>query len=310
MIKRTLYFSNPLYLSKTNEQLVIRLPEIEKNKTLPDSFKRDANTTIPIEDIGVVILDNQQISITQALLQSLLENNVAIITCDNTHHPVGLMMPLCGNTVQTERFKAQIEASEPLKKQIWQQTISSKIRNQSALLKKNGINIKNMLYWADSVKSGDTENHEGRAAAYYWKSIFTPELSFKRERDGLPPNNLLNYGYAILRATVARGLVASGLLPTLGIHHRNKYNAYCLADDIMEPYRPFVDSLVLEIVNNGEDFTELNTSIKKQLLTIPAMDITIDNQSSPLMVGLQRTTASLVKCFEGECRKVIYPEFT
>jgi CRISP-associated protein Cas1 len=309
MIKRTLYFSNPLYLSKTNEQLVIRLPEVEKNKDLPDLFKRDANTTIPIEDIGIVILDNQQISITQALIQSLLENNVAVITCDNTHHPVGLMMPLCGNTLQTERFKTQIEASEPLKKQLWQQTISRKIRNQASLLKKKGVQIKNMLYWAESVKSGDPENYEGRAAAFYWKSIFPPELDFKREREGLPPNNLLNYGYAILRATVARGLVASGLLPTLGIHHRNKYNAYCLADDIMEPYRPYVDSVVLELVKNGENFTELTTSIKKQLLIIPAMDITIDNQKSPLMVGLQRTTASLVKCFEGESRKLIYPEF-
>ena len=314
MIKRTLYFGNPVYLSKNLEQLVIRLPEVEKNETIPSAFKKNAHTTIPIEDIGIVVLDNQQITISQGLIDSLLENNVAIISCDKTHHPTGLMIPLCGNKIQTERFKAQIEASEPLKKQLWQQTIKAKIRNQASLLKQQNVEIKNMLYWADSVTSGDTENHEARAAAYYWKNLFSPKLDFRRDRDGLPPNNLLNYGYAILRATVARGLVSSGLLPTLGIFHRNKYNAYCLADDIMEPYRPFVDKIVLDIIKVmpyeqlETSVSELTPELKKQLLIIPAIDIKIDGERSPLMVGLQRTTSSLVKCFEGNNRKLIYPE--
>ncbi len=160
-----------------------------------------------------------------------------------------------------------------------------------------------------NVRSGDPDNIEGRAAAYYWKTIFPHLPEFKRGRYEQPPNHLLNYGYAILRAVVARGLVSSGLLPTFGIHHRNKYNAYCLADDIMEPYRPFVDKVVCEIIANGEDYTLLSTSIKKQLLNIPAMDIKIEGEKSPLMVGLQRTTASLVKCFEGSLRKIVYPEF-
>lgn len=309
MIKRTLYFGNPAYLSKSNSQLIVRLPEVEKNDSLPPIFKRDAVATIPIEDIGVVILDNYQIVITQGLIESLIDNNTAIISCDKTHHPVGLMMPLCGNKIQSERFQVQIQASEPLKKQLWQQTIKAKIKNQAALLKKQGCDVKNMLHWADSVKSGDSENHEARAAAYYWKNIFPSDMKFLRERFGEAPNNLLNYTYAILRAIVARGLVSSGLLPTLGIHHHNKYNAYCLADDIMEPYRPYADALVLDIVKSGEDITELNTAMKKQLLSIATIDIIIEGERSPLMVGLQRTTSSLVKCFEGETRKILYPEF-
>jgi len=219
-----------------------------------------------------------------------------------------LMLPLSGNTLQSERFKHQIEASVPLKKQLWQQTISAKILNQAKLLKIRGIEIDNMLYWAANVKSGDSENCESRAAVYFWKCIFPPYMEFTRSRVGDPPNNILNYGYAILRAIVARGLVSSGLLPTLGIFHRNKYNAYCLADDIMEPYRPYVDQIVLDIVDSKEDINELSSSIKRKLLEIPTKTIKIGGEVSPLMVGLQRTTASLYKCFEGSSKKIIYPE--
>lgn len=314
MIKRTLYFGNPAYLSKKNDQLIIKIPE-DKNKTDIESatdpnqkyLDRGNSNSIPIEDIGIVILDNQQITLSQGLLSSLLENNSAIVTCNFSHLPIGLFLPLESNLVQTERFQAQIEASEPLKKQLWQQTISAKIYNQAAVLRNHRKPNDNMKRWAKDVKTGDKENLEGRAASYYWKTIFPPKLEFKRDRDGQPPNNLLNYGYAILRAVVARGLVASGLLPTLGIHHHNKYNAYCLADDIMEPYRPYVDELVVTFVEDGEDFTELTTSIKKQLLTIPALDVFIDGEKSPLMVGMQKTTSSLVKCFNGEAKKIIYP---
>lgn len=314
MIKRTLYFGNPAYLSKKDDQLVIKLPEA-KNKVVEEAepdpnqkyLDRGNVNSIPIEDIGIVILDNQQITISQGLLSSLLENNSAIVTCNFSHMPVGLFLPLQSNLVQSERFQSQIEASEPLKKQLWQQTITAKIYNQAAVLRNHRKPNDNMKRWAKDVRSGDTENLEGRAASYYWKTVFPAELEFKRDRDGQPPNNLLNYGYAILRAIVARGLVASGLLPTLGIHHHNKYNAYCLADDIMEPYRPYVDELVVTFVEDGEDFTELTPSIKKQLLTIPAIDIFIDGEKSPLMVGMQKTTSSLVKCFNGEAKKIIYP---
>ncbi len=341
MIKRTLYFGNPAYLSMRNAQLVIHLPDANGMED------RAGNNTIPIEDIGVVILDHKQITITHGLMESLLANNSAVITCDSTRMPVGLLLPLNGNTTQSERFQAQIDASLPLNKQLWQQTIQAKIENQAYVLSSmRKAVVKNMLVWIDDVKSGDSNNLEGRAAAYYWANMFPDIPDFRRGREGVPPNNLLNYGYAILRAVVARSLVASGLLPTLGIHHHNRYNAYCLADDIMEPYRPFVDKLVVEIVDNimsnrkassniatndqfqnvAEEtpvyqinndsidniFTkdlELSKEIKAKLLSIPVLDVKINSQRSPLMIAVGFTTASLAKCYLGEARKIVYPSF-
>jgi CRISPR-associated protein Cas1 len=296
MIKRTLYFGNPAYLKTKNEQLLIDLDETDEPKS------------VPIEDIGLVILDHQQITITQAVMAKLLQNNTALITCDNTHHPVGLQLCLDGHTLQSQKFRAQINASSPLKKHLWQQTVSKKIENQAVLLSIERAENKYLLNLASTVKSGDSSNNEAKAAAYYWKHIFPDFLQFKRDREGLPPNNLLNYGYAILRAVVARSLVASGLLPTLGIFHRNQYNAYCLADDVMEPYRPYVDQIVCGIIRGNGKFLEMTPSMKKELLQIPAMDVVIDGQKSPLMNAVQRTTASLAKCFEASSRKVLYPE--
>jgi CRISPR-associated protein Cas1 len=311
MIKRTIYFSNPVYLRTQNEQLVFNIPNAKGLDNINDL------NTIPIEDIGIVILDHQQITISHGLIAKLLEHNVALITCNITHHPTGLLLNLDGNTLQSARFKAQIEASEPLKKQLWQQTVKAKIVNQAMLLYKEGVEIGNMKKWENEVKSGDIENHEARAATYYWKNIFVSsfekhglgEISFVRDREGEYPNNLLNYGYSILRAVVARSLVGSGLLPTLGIHHRNQYNAYCLADDVMEPYRPIVDFLILEIVKSypPEEMTTLTTDIKRKLLQIPTLDVMIDGNQSPLMLGVQKTTYSLYKCFAGESRRILYP---
>lgn len=308
MIKRTLYFGNPAYLSVRLSQLEIRLPEVEKNTTLSTNFKESSVKRIPIEDIGVVVLDNKQITITQGALGALLDNNVAIISCDEQRMPSGLMLPLAGNTTQSERFRHQIEASLPLKKQLWQQTIQAKIINQSAVLySQRGMECGNMEAWAKQVKSGDTDNLEGRAAAFYWQNLFGNIKGFHRDRDGVAPNNLLNYGYAILRAVVARSLVGSGLLPTLGIHHHNRYNAYCLADDIMEPYRPYVDRLVAEIVGSGANITELTPELKSKLLSIPILDVVINGRRSPLMIGVGTTTASLYRCYSGEIRKIAYP---
>lgn len=308
MIKRTLYFGNPAYISLSQAQLVVKLPEVEKSD-LPKHLKSDAVKSIPIEDIGIVVLDHQQITITQAVIAALLENNVAVISCDEKRHPSGLLLPLSGHTEYTERLRWQLEATQPLRKNLWQQTVQAKITNQAVVLRRIGIDTDNMMYWLKSVRSGDPDNFEARAAAYYWKSIFPAELEFTRDRFGLPPNNLLNYGYAILRAIVARGLVSSGLLPVLGIHHRSKYNAYCLADDIMEPFRPFVDWKVRELMMSGIDYFELTKEIKAELLSIPVIDVMMDGERSPLMVGLQRTTASLARCYSGESRKIIYPEF-
>ncbi|MBS1577684.1 MAG: type II CRISPR-associated endonuclease Cas1 [Bacteroidetes bacterium] len=296
MIKRTLYFGNPAYLKTANEQLVIEMQDSGETKSTP------------IEDIGLLLLDHQQITITQSVLAKLLANNTAVITCDNTHHPAGMLLSLDGNTLQSQKFQAQVDASVPLKKQLWQQTVIAKIENQAALLVQWQQDNKLLLHYAKEVKSGDSENHEAKAAAHYWKHIFPDFLAFRRERYGPPPNNLLNYGYAILRALVARSLTGSGLLPTLGIHHRNQYNAYCLADDIMEPYRPYVDGVVCQIIRGNGKFLEMTPSMKKSLLQLPTMDVCIDGQKSPLMNAVQRTTASLAKCFEGKTRKILYPE--
>lgn len=309
MIKKTLCFSNPAYLSLRDRQLIIKMPEVENAKNLLDNIKKEAEITRPIEDIGVVVLDHKQITITTGVLDALLENNCAVITCDRRSMPVGLLLPLSGNTTQSERFRHQIEASLPLRKQLWQQTIQYKIRNQMMVLKQSSnAETKCMQRWINDVKSGDTDNQEARAAAYYWKNLFGHIDGFVRDREGISPNHLLNYGYAILRAVVARSLVASGLLPTFGIHHHNRYNAYCLADDIMEPYRPYVDKLVYDITNQyGEDI-ELSKDIKAELLSIPTLDVVIGGKRSPLMVGVSQTTASLYKCYSGELRKIAYPE--
>ncbi len=311
MIKKTLCFSNPAYLSMRNSQLVIKLPEVEKADILSEEYKKMNELTRPIEDIGVVVLDHKQITITQGALEALLENNCAVITCDSNHLPVGLLLPLVGNTTQNERFRDQLDASQPLRKQLWQQTMQYKIRNQAAvLIKCSYAEIKCMQKWANDVRSGDPDNYEARAAVYYWKSLFGHIPGFIRDREGVAPNNLLNYGYAILRAVVARSLVASGLLPTLGIHHHNRYNAYCLADDIMEPYRPYVDQLVYDITEQYGVDVELSKDIKAELLSIPTLDVVIGGKRSPLMIAAAQTTASLYKCFSGELRKIAYPEMT
>lgn len=309
MIKKILYFGNPVYLSLRNAQLIIKLPEVVKNETFPDGLKKQLEVTKPVEDIGVVVLDNKQITITSGVLEALLENNCAIITCDSRSMPVGLMLPLHGNTTQNERFREQLEASLPLKKQLWQQTIRTKIENQATVLQHcKGGKTKCMRVWAADVKSGDPDNLEARAAAFYWRELFGDIEGFTRDRNGIPPNNLLNFGYAILRAVVARALVTSGLLPTLGIHHHNRYNAYCLADDVMEPYRPYVDELVFSIAKSGIDCNELTKELKSQLLGIPTLEVKIEGKRSPLMVAVAQTTASLYKCFSGEFRRIIYPE--
>lgn len=310
MVKRTLYFGNPAYLSLRNAQLVIKLPEVENNASLLEAMKRQSEVTKPIEDIGVVILDHRQITITSGAMEALLENNCALITCDSRSMPVGLMLPLYGNTTQNERFRKQLDASLPLKKQLWQQTIQAKISNQAGVLSDCLYEEhKCMRIWANDVRSGDPDNLEARAAAYYWKTLFAGLDGFTREREGMPPNNLLNYGYAILRAVIARNLVASGLLPTLGIHHHNRYNAYCLADDIMEPYRPYVDKLVFGLYRKYGKDVDLDKETKFALLSIPTVEVRIAGKRSPLMVAAGQTTASLYKCFSGELRKIVYPDY-
>lgn len=294
MIKRVLCFENPARLSLKLEQIVVEL--------------QDTTRTVPIEDVGVVVLDHKQITITHALIDALLANNCAIVTSNDKHLPVGLMLPLDGHNLQSERFREQIEASEPLKKQMWQQTVIAKILGQAHVLGMQQIEHGNMFKWAKDVRSGDTDNMEARAAAYYWRNMFEKD-SFIRDPQGLPPNNLLNYGYSIVRAMMARALVGTGLLPTLGVHHHSRYDAYCLADDIMEPYRPFVDMKVLEMWNKGWVTSDISSEQKRELLGITTMDINISGHRSPMMLAIQTTAQSVQKCYSGEARKIIYPDW-
>jgi CRISPR-associated protein Cas1 len=299
MIKKTIYFSNPAYIHLTNAQLSVKQSENGK----------DTTRLIPIEDIGIVILDHQQITTTQGVIQSLLQNNACIIYCDQKHMPISYMLPLHDNHTYSEKIKYQIHASEPLKKQLWKQTVTQKIINQAAVLKILGLNYKELESIHRRVLSGQVDNAEGYAASVYWAELLKP-FDAKRGRFEASPNHLFNYGYAILRSVIARNLVGSGCMPVLGIHHTNKYNPYCLADDIMEPFRPIVDLYIMQyvITKNYTISPELEKDDRIFMLQIPVLDIVIDKKSSPLMVGSQRTTASLVKCFMGELRKIQYPE--
>lgn len=297
MIERTLYFGNPAYLCLRDNQLVVKKKDGEPK-------------TVPVEDVGFIILDSPQVTISCALLSFLTKNNCAVISCDSKHLPSGLFLPLAGNSLQNERFRHQIEASLPLKKQLWQQTVQQKILNQASVLQlRRKCPVKILFSCAGNVRSGDADNREAVAAAYYWKQLFPLLESFTRDRFGVPPNNIFNYGYAILRGVVARSLVASGLLPTFGIHHSNRYNAYCLADDIMEPYRPIVDKLIIEKLDGMKEIpAELSRELKISLLEIPILDTRIGGKRSPLMNAVSLTTNSLYRCFAGESRKLLYPE--
>ncbi|MBK7127942.1 MAG: type II CRISPR-associated endonuclease Cas1 [Crocinitomicaceae bacterium] len=298
MIKRTLYFGNAGTLRLKDKQMSIEVQLDGAVKT----------TTIPVEDIGIVILDHQQLLISHALIQALQENNVALITCDQRHMPQSLTFPLEGNTLQQERYENQIAASEPLKKQLWAQTISQKIKNQMAVLRALDKEHEYLHPLYKNVKSGDADNHEATAASFYWQKLFGHIDGFVRQRSGPSPNELLNYGYAILRGTVARSIVGAGLIPTLGLFHKNRYNAFCLADDLMEPYRPYIDLMVYQLVAKSGIPAGVTKEVKAELLKIPVLDVKLDDESSPLMLATQRTAVSLVKCLNGEQRKLLFPQ--
>ncbi len=304
MLKKSLLIENKCSITAKNNQLVIK-SEIRES-------------AIPIEDIGFLVLDNPEIYLSIPAMNFLIENNTSIITCTKNHLPNGMFLNLNSHHIQQEIFRNQIEASLPLKKQLWQQTIQEKIINQGILLQKITGKKNSLDFMASKVLSGDTTNMEGAAAAQYWKTFFdfSDQIDFKRERFGDYPNNFLNYGYAILRAATARALSGSGLLNTLGIHHKSKYNAFALADDIMEPFRPIVDEVVHDIMQNyneqgssdSEQAKQLNTKIKSELLKILTRTVYFKDEKSPLMVALQKTASSLQQCFMGERKKIKFPK--
>ena len=293
MLKRTIYIGNPAYLKLKDNQLQI---------VDPDS--KELKGSVPIEDMGFLVLDHPQITLSHPVILLLQQHNVAIISCDESHLPLGLMLPISGHVEHSDRLKHQINCSEPLRKQLWKQTVEAKIFQQKEVLRKRNIEHDSLLKYMNEVKSGDSTNMEGIAAQYYWKQLFD---DFTRERKGDAPNNFLNFGYAVLRSMVARALVSSGLHPTIGIFHRNKYNAYCLADDVMEPYRPYVDALVVEWMQQPQATHVLDKAAKAYLLQLATKDVIINGLQRPLMTALSITTSSLCKCFMGESRVIHYP---
>lgn len=291
MVKRTLLFASPCRLSLRNQQLVV------------ENHESGEIRTVPVEDIGFVLIENQQVTITIPALNALSENNCAVVFCDVRHMPASMLMNLEANTVQAETYKYQIDASEPLKKNLWKQIVEKKIVNQARLLTELGKDGDRLKPFYSNVKSGDTDNREGIAARLYWTALFGEE--FCRAREGGEPNPLLNYGYSILRAAMSRAIMGSGLYPAFGLFHKNRYNAFPLADDLMEPYRPYVDQCVYSIYRDG--VTDLTTKVKQQLLSLLFADVQFDEVVRPLQMGLTMTTASLVRCFRGESKRLEYP---
>jgi len=299
MVKRTILVENKATINARNLQLQIKTEEREAQ--------------IPIEDIGFLVIDNSEVQISITALNLLVENNTATIICGKNHLPNGMFLNLNSHHIQQEIFKNQINASEPLKKNLWQQTVREKILNQGILLEKINGKKNHFPFLAEKVKSGDSTNMEGVAAAEFWRNLpLSPSKgvgyeSIKRERFGEYPNNFLNYGYAILRAATARALSGSGLLNTLGIHHKSKYNAFALADDIMEPFRPMIDEKVYQLTQIYQE-QELNTFLKKELVSVLTQTVYFEEIKSPLMVALQKVASSLQQCYTGKRRKINYPK--
>ena len=268
---------------------------------------RQEKAAIPCEDIGVLLVDNSGVTYTHSVFTKLLEMGAAIVLCNGTHHPTGMLLPIESNTVQSERFRSQINTKEPLKKRLWKQVVKAKIAHQASLIAENKKLHKALKSLRDRVRSGDPDNIESQAAKKFW-GAYLQDVDFRRKRDGERPNHLLNYGYMVLRAAVARAICSAGLLPTLGIHHRNRYNAFCLADDMIEPFRGFVEERVRDICQTDTHNIELDQHVKAALLEVLYTPVRIAGFKGPLMVGLHRTMASLSRCFENKQKKLDLPE--
>lgn len=296
MLKRTLIFQSPGYLNLADKQLCF------SSRISGGNSKR----TVPVEDIGIIVIENSQILITTALMQALAENNVIVVFCDDKHMPASFFSAMTANETAQKHIQAQLTASEALKNRLWKQTVSAKIRNQAQVLMRKQLEGTRLIEMSKEVKNGDPENVEGVAARFYFSKIY--DGKFSRDPEGDMPNAALNYGYAIIRAAMARALTGSGLLCVAGIHHHNKYNPFCLADDIMEPYRAFVDE---EIFSNHiyRENTEITREMKRELLSLLAADVLIKGMKRPLQNAMSYTTASLVRCFLKEQQEIDYPEF-
>lgn len=295
MIKRIVEISSArTFLSVKHAQLVVK-----KNGT--------ELSQIPCEDIGILLVDHIGTSYTHAVFTRLLDAGAAVVLCGGNHHPAGLLLPLESHSAQTERFRQQIDAKEPVKKRLWKQLVQAKIKHQARIVGPDSEVYPALVTLRKRVRSGDPQNIEAQASRKYW-AAYLQDIEFRRDAEGKPPNNLLNYGYTVMRAAVARALCSAGLLPCLGLHHRNRYNAFCLADDLVEPFRGYVEAKVKEIVEGEGVPDDLTQDLKARLLEVLYETVVIGGCKSPLMVGLHRTMASLQRCFAGDQDRLELPD--
>ncbi|MBI2794517.1 MAG: type II CRISPR-associated endonuclease Cas1 [Ignavibacteria bacterium] len=294
MIKRSIIIASQSFISTKDEQLIIVNRESGEEKA------------IPIEDIGFLELASTQATITSASLAKLAQCGIPAIICDSSNYPISISTPIYGNTLHNERLRLQIEASKPTLKRVWQALIIAKIRNQADVVEYLGGTGKTLRRYAETVLSDDSSNRESSAARQYWQQVLT-QFDVIRDPDGAFPNNFLNYGYAVLRSSVARGLVGAGFHPAIGIKHKNRYNAFALADDVMEPYRPFVDSHVIPYCKNIDKGESLTPTHKKHIVSVLTIDSYHSDGRRPLMNSIELTCARIVKAFQGDIKVLDLP---
>jgi len=293
LIKRIVDISEASYIHLKDRQLII-----DREKEFVGS--------IPIEDLGILILQHPAIVMTQALIIACQENNVAVVFCDERHLPYSCLLPLCeGHSLHSKILKVQTSITPPIKNRLWQQVVKFKIRNQIDTLELANKNTSALERLLTKVKSGDPENIEAQAARNYWRILFGE--GFRRDIDAPGVNSLLNYGYAVMRAMIARSIVSSGLHPAFGLHHSNQYNGLCLADDLMEPFRPWVDWLVYSFAQQNNNVV-VNHSTKQILLGLLVEKVLWEKQSMPLMVACHYFMANLKVTFEARSSKLVYPK--
>jgi CRISP-associated protein Cas1 len=294
MIKRTLFFESAGMINAKLNQLLFTPASGETRQ-------------VPIEDIGFVIIESPAVVLTSHAIQALSENNAAVVFCNASHMPSSMVVSMDGHSTMHRQTAAQLSATDAVCGRLWKQTVRAKLRNQARCLELGGRNRANKLRaLAGTLHNGDPENVEGTAARLYYAAHF-PGHDFTRDRDGPPPNAFLNYGYAVIRAALARALIGSGLLCAKGIHHSNQYNPFVLADDMMEPYRPFVDNAIFNSAIRDADVLDKTT--KAALVMLLSSDVAVAETTRPMMNAMSMTSASLARCFLGESTDIVYPEF-
>ena len=292
MIKRIIDISEPAYLHIKHQQLLIDKEEETVGR-------------VPIEDLGVLILQHPAIVITQKVIIACQQNKVAIVFCDERHLPYSVILPVSdGHTLHQKVMRMQVSVKLPVTKRIWKQVVQQKIIEQQKTLFLVGTDTAVLGRLAAKVKSGDVENHEAQAAQHYWPRLFGK--SFRRDYEAAGVNALLNYGYAVVRALVARAIVAGGLHPAIGIHHHNQYNALCLVDDLMEPFRPWVDWLVYQMWMKNKE-TEIGEDTKRNILALLSDSVQMNKKTMPMMVACHYLIADFKRCLDGTLESIKYP---